>query len=136
MQNNGCQKKLLFRLEWKGQTSWNFIEIFLCSLLDHTKCPYNNWYGFCFHFPHPSNFNFRIFISAKIFKFLIKNIARYLANGTLISINWHVSFCLCLITMSESLTCIILSVLMGKSQRMVTFPLPLGVFTTGNGLCS
>ena len=55
-----------------------------------------------------------------------------LSDGTLISINWHVLFYLCLIIISGLLACIVLSVLIGKSQRMVTF----GVSTTGNGLCS
>ena len=55
-----------------------------------------------------------------------------LSHDTLVSVNWHVLFCLCLITISGLLACMVLSVLIGKSQRLVTF----GLSTTGNGLCS
>ena len=55
-----------------------------------------------------------------------------LSDGTFISINWHYLFYLSLITISGLLACIVLSVPVGKSQRMVTFD----VSTTGNGLCS
>ena len=52
----------------------------------------------------------------------------FLSDDTLISISWHALFFLCLITISELLSCIVLSVLIGNSWNMVT----LGVSTTGN----
>ena len=38
---------------------------------------YNNWYGFHFHFPHLSNFNFKIFIFANsLAEILLSDIGR------------------------------------------------------------
>ena len=84
----------MLRLEWKGslknmsciishyflnfsqrQISWNLISIFLCSLFDHIRCPYNNCYSVCFYFPHLSNFNFQIFTFVKFFKLFRGKIA-------------------------------------------------------------
>ena len=117
-----CTIKHYFLNFIKRQISWNFINIFLCSFFHLVKCPYSNWYGFCFHFPRLCNFKFQIFILLSFSNTLAEIL---LSDGTLISINWHVLFCLCLITISGLLTCVVLSVVMGKSQRVVNFGVSL-----------
>ena len=65
------------------QIFWNFINIFLRSLFDHTKRPYNSWYDFCFHFTYLSNLNFKIFIFSKFFKLFSGNYCYLMARSYL-----------------------------------------------------
>ena len=109
--------------------SLNFINIFLCPLLIIPSAPTVTGMVFVFIF--------HILVISISGSFYLLSFSNSLAeillyDGTFMSINWHVLFRLCLITASGLLACIVPSVLIEKSHRMVTF----GVSITDKDLCS
>ena len=96
---------LFFRLQ--GETiSLNFINIFLCFFLIIPSAPTVTGMAFVFIF---HMLVISISRSLSLLSFANTLAELLLSDGTLISINWNVLFCLCLITISGLLACSISS---------------------------